>query len=70
MTWVSAAAVGEATDVSGEPAVCEPEKIRMREWVEPSALPDRLFEPSATVLRAGRQELALPDVDAHCYQLG
>ncbi|MEU0193677.1 NUDIX domain-containing protein [Streptomyces afghaniensis] len=69
VTRVSAAAVVEATDVSGEPAARAPEKIRMWEWVEPSALPDRLFEPSAAGLRAWRPELQLPDVDAHPHLL-
>lgn len=69
VTRVSAAAVVEATDVSGEPVVCEPEKIRMWEWVELSALVDRMFEPSAAGLRAWRPELQLPDVDAHPHLL-
>ncbi|MGW0551673.1 nucleotide triphosphate diphosphatase NUDT15 [Streptomyces altiplanensis] len=65
VTRVTAAAVLEGA--TGTPRVTEPHKIVRWEWFGADDVPGDLFVPSASVLRAWRPELDLPDAPAHCY---
>jgi 8-oxo-dGTP diphosphatase len=66
VTRISAAAL--VPSVAGQqPRVSEPDKIVRWEWHLPGAVPSALYAPSVAVLRAWRQDLELPRVDAHCY---
>ncbi|MEN8654650.1 NUDIX domain-containing protein [Streptomyces sp. 21So2-11] len=65
VTRVSAAAV--LRSAAGAPRVTEPDKIVRWQWFDGGELPQRLFAPSAAVLRSWRPELDLPRDASHCY---
>ncbi|MFM9372540.1 NUDIX domain-containing protein [Streptomyces sp. Da 82-17] len=60
---------GRAEHGAGTPVVTEPDKIVRWEWTRLDALPAALFEPSAAVLAAWRQDLDVPAHGAHHYRL-
>ncbi|WP_037648923.1 nucleotide triphosphate diphosphatase NUDT15 [Streptomyces flavidovirens] len=65
VTRVTAAAVLESA--AGTPRVTEPHKIVRWQWFGTDDVPTDLFVPSASVLRAWRPDLDLPNAPAHCY---
>ncbi|MGW0561259.1 nucleotide triphosphate diphosphatase NUDT15 [Streptomyces sp. NPDC003016] len=65
VTRVTAAAVLESA--TGAPRVTEPHKIVRWEWFGADDVPKDLFVPSASVLRAWRPDLDIPQAPAHCY---
>ncbi|MBT2530305.1 NUDIX domain-containing protein [Streptomyces sp. ISL-99] len=65
VTRVTAAAVLESA--TGTARATEPHKIVRWQWFGMDDVPKDLFVPSASVLRAWRPDLDLPDAPAHCY---
>ncbi|MFE3579524.1 nucleotide triphosphate diphosphatase NUDT15 [Streptomyces vinaceus] len=67
MTRLTAGAVTGAAE--GTPTVTEPHKIQRWQWFAPEAIPEALYAPSVTVLRAWRPELGptLPPVPSYDY---
>ncbi|MBT2397151.1 NUDIX hydrolase [Streptomyces sp. ISL-100] len=66
VTRVTAAAVLESA--TGTPRVTEPHKIARWEWFgTDGGVPQDLFAPSASALRAWRPDLDIPEAPAHCY---
>ncbi|MFF5933466.1 NUDIX hydrolase [Streptomyces sp. NPDC012508] len=62
-------AVAVVRDVSGTPAVAEPDKIRRWEWTALDDLPQPLFAPSAQALRTWRPELPIEEGPFHRYHV-
>ncbi|MFE5536150.1 NUDIX hydrolase [Streptomyces sp. NPDC056492] len=60
---------GVTGSAEGTPRVTEPHKILCWRWFAPDAIPQALYAPSVTVLRAWRPELGptLPPVPSHDY---